>query len=99
VAIEQGEQYSPYHRVEAGTAYPAVLLLSGTNDPRVNPADSRKFAARLQAATASGRPVLLRVSGSGHGFGTSLSDAVSQIVDQYAFLFWQLGMKVTFGRS
>ena len=91
--------YSPYHHVEAGTAYPAVLLLSGTNDPRVNPADSRKFAARLQAATASGRPVLLRVSGSGHGFGTSLSDAVSQIVDQYAFLFWQLGMKVTFGRS
>ena len=84
--------YSPYHRVVDGAKFPAVILFSGTNDPRVNPADSRKFAARLQAATASGRPVLLRISGSGHGFGTSLSEGLSQTVDQYAFLFWQLGM-------
>ena len=88
--------YSPYHRVVDGTNYPAVMLFSGTNDPRVNPADSRKFAARLQAATRSGRPILLRISGSGHGFGTSLSDALSQTVDQYAFLFWQLGMAPRF---
>ena len=84
--------YSPYHHVVDGTNYPAVILFSGTNDPRVNPADSRKFAARLQAATKSGRPVLLRISGSGHGFGTSLSEGLSQTVDQYAFLFWQLGV-------
>src|SRR5581483_3311147 len=50
--------YSPYHHVVDGTKYPAVILFSGTNDPRVNPADSRKFAARLQAATASDRPIL-----------------------------------------
>jgi len=86
--------YSPLHHVVDGTAYPAVLMFSGTNDPRVNPADSRKFTARLQAATASDRPVLLRISGSGHGFGTSLSEGLAQIADQYAFLFWQLGMKV-----
>src|SRR5581483_8644013 len=88
--------YSPYHHVVDGTKYPAVVLFSGTNDPRVNPADSRKFAARLQAATASDRPILLRISGSGHGFGTSLSEGLSQTVDQYAFLFWQLAMTPRF---
>jgi prolyl oligopeptidase len=88
--------YSPLHHVADGTKYPAIILFSGTNDPRVNPADSRKFAARLQAASASGYPVRLRVSGSGHGFGTSLSDALSQTVDQHAFLFSQLGMAVRF---
>ncbi len=87
--------YSPLHHVVDGTAYPAVLMFSGTNDPRVNPADSRKFTARLQAANASDRPILLRISGSGHGFGTSLSEGLAQTADQYAFLFWQLGMKVS----
>jgi len=87
--------YSPLHHVVDGTAYPAVMMFSGTNDPRVNPADSRKFTARLQAANASSHPILLRISGSGHGFGTSLSEGLAQTADQYAFLFWQLGMKVS----
>ncbi len=90
--------YSPFHHVVDGTAYPAVLLFSGINDPRVNPADSRKFAARLQAATSSSRPILLRVSASGHGFGTSLSEGLSQQADQYAFLFSQLDVKPIFPR-
>jgi prolyl oligopeptidase len=87
--------YSPLHHVADGTKYPAVMMFSGVNDPRVNPADSRRFTARLQAASASGYPILLRVSGSGHGFGTSLSEGLAQTADQYAFLFWQLGMKVS----
>jgi len=87
--------YSPLHHVVDGTKYPAVILFSGVNDPRVNPADSRRFAARLQAASTSGYPILLRVSGSGHGFGTSLSEGLAQTADQYAFLFWQLGMTVS----
>jgi prolyl oligopeptidase len=87
--------YSPLHHVVNGTAYPAVMMFSGTNDPRVNPADSRRFTARLQAANASNHPILLRISGSGHGFGTSLSEGLAQTADQYAFLFWQLGMKVS----
>jgi len=86
--------YSPYHHVTDGTKYPAILFFSGTNDPRVNPSDSRKFAARLQAATASGLPVLLRISDSGHGFGTSLGEGLAQQADQFAFLFWQLGVNV-----
>jgi prolyl oligopeptidase len=83
--------YSPYQHVVNGTKYPAVLLLSGTNDPRVNPGDSRRFAARLQAATSSGLPVLLRTSGGGH-IGNSLSEGLAETADIYSFLFWQLGV-------
>ena len=86
--------YSPYHHVKDGTPYPAVLLLTGENDPRVDPANSRKMAARLQAASSSRLPVLLRVSfDSGHGIGTSLKERIAQETDVYAFLFAQLGMK------
>ena len=46
--------YSPYQHVEDGVKYPAVLFLTGANDPRVDPMQSRKMTARLQAATASG---------------------------------------------
>jgi prolyl oligopeptidase len=83
--------YSPYEHVMKGTPYPAVLLLSGTNDPRVNPGDSRRFAARLQAATPSGHPVLLRVSGGGH-IGNGLSEGLAETADIFSFLFWQLGV-------
>ncbi len=87
--------YSPYHHVKEGTKYPAVLFLTGANDPRVDPMQSRKMTARLQAATASGRPVLLRTSaGSGHGLDTSLSERIEEDVDVYAFLFAELGVKV-----
>jgi prolyl oligopeptidase len=86
--------YSPYHHVKDGTAYPAVFLLTGDNDGRVNPAHSRKMTARLQAATSSGRPILLRTTASaGHGFGTAASERIEQEADVFAFLFDQLGMR------
>jgi prolyl oligopeptidase len=85
--------YSPYHRVADGTAYPAVLLVTGENDGRVNPANSRKMTARLQAATSSDRPILLRTSAtSGHGIGTGLNERIDQDADVFTFLFDQLGM-------
>jgi prolyl oligopeptidase len=85
--------YSPYHHVTDGTAYPAVLFPCGENDGRVNPAHSRKMTARLQAATSSGRPILLRVSATtGHGMGSSLKDRVAEQADIYAFLFQELGV-------
>jgi phosphodiesterase/alkaline phosphatase D-like protein/predicted esterase len=85
--------YSPYHHVRDRTAYPAVLLLTGEHDGRVNPAHSRKMTARLQAANASRRPVLLRTSSSGHGLGTALDERVAQLVDVYSFLFDELGVE------
>jgi prolyl oligopeptidase len=85
--------YSPYHHVRDGTAYPAVLFPCGENDGRVNPAHSRKMTARLQAATSSGHPVLLRMTASaGHGMGSSLKDRVAEQADIYAFLFEELGV-------
>ena len=85
--------YSPYHHVKDGTAYPAVMLTSGENDGRVDPYNSRKMAARLQAANPNGRPVLLRMSmDTGHGQGTPLKTRVEEEADIYAFLMAQLGM-------
>jgi prolyl oligopeptidase len=87
--------YSPYHHVRAGEKYPAVLMMTGANDGRVNPMHSRKFTAALQAATASGLPVYLRISTkSGHGIGSSLDERIGQSADWMAFLFDQLGMKL-----
>lgn len=85
--------YSPYHQVQDQTNYPAVLMLTGEHDGRVNPAHSRKMIARLQAATASKNPILLRTSASsGHGAGTGLQERLGQIADVQAFLMEQLGM-------
>jgi len=79
--------------VKPGTPYPAVLMLTGANDGRVNPLHSRKFTAALQAATSSGRPILLRTSKtSGHGIGSSLSDRIAEQTDQLMFLYDQLGL-------
>jgi prolyl oligopeptidase len=86
--------YSPYHNVKDGTAYPAVLFMTGENDGRVDPYNSRKMAARLQAASSSGKPVLLRISAdTGHGSGTGLDKRIEESADTYAFLMSQLGMK------
>lgn len=85
--------YSPFHCVVDGTAYPAAMFSTGENDGRVNPANSRRMTARLQAATSSGWPVLLRTSASaGHGAGTGLNERISQDADVFAFLIDQLGM-------
>jgi prolyl oligopeptidase len=81
-----------YLRIEDGTPYPAVLLTAGLNDPRVRVWQPGKMAARLQAATTSGRPVLLRVdphAGHGHGSTKAQRDALS--ADVFAFLLHYLG--------
>ena len=82
-----------YLHVRDGVAYPAVMLITGINDPRVPPWELGKFAARLQAASSSGRPVLLRVDyDAGHGFlASSRAQSDQLLTDQYSFLLWQLG--------
>jgi alkaline phosphatase D len=79
--------------VKNGVPYPAVLLMTGEYDGRVNPAHSRKMTARLQTATKSKEPVLLRTSSkSGHGIGTALNERIAQALDIYSFLMEQLGI-------
>ena len=87
--------YSPYHHVKDGTAYPAIYMPTGENDHRVNPMESRKMIARLQAADSSGHPILLRTSSNaGHGLiGASVDEAIEQGADLYSFLFDQLGIQ------
>lgn len=84
--------YSPYHHVRKGEEYPAVLMLTGATDGRVNPMHSRKFTAALQAS-GSDLPILLRTSAnSGHGIGSSLSERIAEQTDMLVFLFDQLAM-------
>lgn len=86
-------EMSAYHHVKDGVKYPAVMLSHGINDPRVEPWMSAKMAARLQAATSSARPVLLRVDyHAGHGIGSTKLQSLKSLADKYAFLLWQLGM-------
>jgi prolyl oligopeptidase len=83
---------SSYHHVKDGTAYPAVLLTAGMNDPRVDAWQPGKMAARLQAATPGGKPVLLRVDfQAGHGQGATRAQRAEELADIYAFLLWQMG--------
>lgn len=83
--------YSPYHNVKDGTAYPAILLTAGESDPFAKAYHAKKMAARLQAATSSTQPVLLRVRSGGHGPG-SMDQRVSELADIYAFLFDRLSI-------
>ena len=84
-------RYGPYYNVRKGVKYPAVLMETGENDPRVDPRESRKMAARLQAATASGYPILLwQKSGEGHGIGNSLEQRIAGTVEHQAFFESQL---------
>jgi prolyl oligopeptidase len=86
-------EMSSYHHVTDGTKYPAVMLTTGVNDPRVEPWESAKMAARLQAATASGKPVLLRVDyEAGHGVGSTKKQLQEVAADTWAFLLWQFGL-------
>ena len=81
-----------YSHIVPGTRYPAVVLTTGLTDPRVNPWHAGKMAARLQAATASGKPVLLRVDyQGGHGLGSTRDQRDRETADLFAFALWQAG--------
>lgn len=85
--------YSPYQHVKAGVRYPAVFLTSGDADQRVQPFQARKMTAALQWATASGRPVvLLYDKNAGHNGGSTLSQDIGELTDEFSFVFSQLGV-------
>ena len=82
-----------YQHVKPDTPYPAILLTTGVNDPRVAPWQAAKMAARLQASTNSGKPILLRVDyDAGHGMGSTKTQRDEEQADEVAFLLWQLGV-------
>lgn len=87
--------YSPYHNVKPDTKYPATLLETAVNDPRVAPWQSRKFAAALQAANASNNPVLLLTRmNEGHGVTASFSQRVGNLGASLTFFAHELGLNI-----
>jgi prolyl oligopeptidase len=87
--------YSPYHRVKDGTAYPATLLTAAEADGRVDALHARKMVARLQAASSSDQPILLRQeTRAGHGAGKPRVKVLDEQTDVWSFLFAQLGIKM-----
>lgn len=85
-------EMSGYQHIVDGTKYPAVLLTTGFNDPRVTSWEPGKMTARLQAATSSGTPILLRVDyDAGHGIGSTKTQRESELADEMSFSLWQFG--------
>jgi prolyl oligopeptidase len=91
-------QYSPLHRLKAGTAYPATLVTTADHDDRVVPAHSFKFIAQLQADQVGPKPVLARIEvRAGHGAGKPTQKAIDEVADVFAFTFQNLGMELPAG--
>jgi prolyl oligopeptidase len=89
--------YSPYHHVQAGVEYPAILFMTADTDTRVDPMHAKKMTALMQAEAKNGaskdRPILLRIdTKAGHGQGKPVAKQVEDYTDIYSFLFWQLGV-------
>jgi prolyl oligopeptidase len=94
IASEEGfkslQLADSYHKIKDGVAYPAVLITTGLNDPRVVLWQATKMAARLQATSSSGKPVLLRVEAQGgHGMGSTRFQINAELADKLAFLLEQ----------
>lgn len=86
--------YSPLHNVESGTAYPAFLMTTGVNDPRVAAWQSHKFAAALQSATSSPHPILVVTRmNAGHGMGAPFSQRVGNAALAMTFFARELGLE------
>jgi prolyl oligopeptidase len=84
---------SAYHHIKDQTPYPAVMITTGFNDPRVISWQPGKMAARLQAATSSVKPVLLRVDyDAGHGIGSTKTQREQEMADEMSFALWQFGI-------
>ena len=85
-------KYSPMHNIKAGGTYPSVMVTTSDHDDRVVPAHSFKYAATLQEKAAHVKPLLIRIqTNAAHG-GSSLTKAIEETADIYAFLMQELGV-------
>jgi prolyl oligopeptidase len=88
--------YSPYHTIQKGVAYPAVLATTADHDDRVVPAHTFKYMARLQEYGAGNKlPLLVRIDAkAGHGAGKPTAKVIEEYTDVWSFVFYHLGMKM-----
>ena len=85
-------RYSPYDNVEA-KPYPAMLVTSGINDPRVAYWEPAKWVARLRARKTDANPLLLRMEmGSGHGGASGRYERIREQAFRYAFILREMGL-------
>ena len=79
--------------IQKATKYPAMLVITGWEDPRVSSWQCGKFAAAAQNATSSDKPVLLKVNFNGGHGGNALDKqtAMKEIASKYSFILWQCG--------
>ncbi len=78
--------------VRKGVQYPAVMVTTGLNDPRVVSWVPAKVAAAI-AASGTARPVLLRIDAqAGHGIGSTRTQTDELNADIIAFVFWRAGL-------
>ena len=79
-----------YLHLKEGTDYPATLITTGINDPRVTAWQPAKFAAKLQASQSADKPILFLVDyEAGHGIGDSVDKQYESYANVYSFIFWQ----------
>ncbi|HEX4138861.1 MAG TPA: prolyl oligopeptidase family serine peptidase [Candidatus Methylacidiphilales bacterium] len=84
--------YSPYHHIQPGVKYPALLMMSADSDDRVDPMHARKFVAKMQADNGDDYPILLRVeTQSGHGGSDEVKKTIEEGTDIWSFLIHELG--------
>ena len=83
-----------YQHIEKGVKYPAQLITTGFNDPRVDSYIPAKFAAKMQNENGSQNPVFLYVDyAAGHFGGSTKDEQFTQRAKEYAFLLWQCGIE------
>jgi prolyl oligopeptidase len=86
--------YSPYHNVQAGADYPAIVVTTADTDDRVVPGHSFKYAAALQNSAIGTRPHLIRIeTRAGHGSGKPVDKVIAEAADVQAFLAHWSGLK------
>lgn len=97
--FEYLKNYSPYHALKPGTAYPATMVTTADHDDRVVPAHSFKFAARLQECHTGDNPVLIRIqTKAGHG-SVSMKQGIELAADRYAFIWENMGFTPKFDQE
>ncbi len=90
-------KYSPYNALELGPEYPATLICASSHDETLGPFPSYKFAARLQEYQAGAAPVLCHIElNIGHGYGKPTSMIIEEQADEWAFLFYNMGIKLKY---
>ena len=92
IEFEALYEMDAYHHIKKEVKYPAIYLTAGMNDPRLTPWQPAKFAARIQNATTSKKPILFSVDfAGGHGFDVNQNKKNKNLVDIFSFALWQTG--------